>query len=221
MYKYIGVSRKDRPGVIQVGFNAESLSKFKLQVGGFAVVATEVYRLADNSKTSAKNIASLIRDIRKSMAETVKAMKESSTEVDIGYAKAVKANESLQAILESAGEVTHQAAEAASSALAMNQYAEQLVMAVDSVSAVVEQNTAATEQMAASSGEVNQAIENIASVSEENSAAVEEVSASTEEVKAQVDLVTKAANDLRVMSESLKAVITEFRLSSNSGEGEY
>ena len=51
-----------------------------------------------------------------------------------------------------------------------------------SVLAVIEENTAATEQMAAGSSEVTQAIENIASVSEENSAAVEGVSASAEEM---------------------------------------
>ena len=48
----------------------------------------------------------------------------------------------------------------------------------EKLSAVIEEDTAAT------SSELNWAIENIASVSEKNSAAVEEVSASTEDVSA-------------------------------------
>jgi methyl-accepting chemotaxis protein len=64
--------------------------------------------------------------------------------------------------------------------------AQDLVEAVTTVSAVVEENTASTEQMAAGSTEILQEIENIASISEENTAAVEEVSASTEEMNARL-----------------------------------
>jgi methyl-accepting chemotaxis protein len=83
---------------------------------------------------------------------------------------------------------------------------------MDSVSAVVEENTAATEEMAAGSGEVTHAIENIASVSEENSAAVEEVSASAEEMSAQVEEVTASAQSLAEMAAGLRAVIAQFKL---------
>ena len=54
-----------------------------------------------------------------------------------------------------------------------------------SIGAVVEQNTAATEQMAAQVAEVNKAIASIASISEDQSASTEEASASTEEKSAQ------------------------------------
>lgn len=213
LYKYVGVSRRDKPGVIQVGFNAESLSNFSLRVGGFAVVANEVYRLAENSKSSAKDIAAIIREIRKSMKEAVKAMQESANEVDHGYELAEKAHTALQQIINAAAEVTRQSEEAIKSVARMNEYTEQLVLSVDSVSAVVEENTAATEEMAASSGEVNQAIENIASVSEENSASVQEVSASTEEMKAQVDVVRQSAENLKEMSRKINTIVSEFRIS--------
>jgi methyl-accepting chemotaxis protein len=83
---------------------------------------------------------------------------------------------------------------------------------MDSVSAVVEENTAATEEMAASSTEVTHAIENIASVSEENSAAVEEVSASAEEMSAQVEEVTASAQSLADMAQALQQVVAQFKL---------
>ena len=54
----------------------------------------------------------------------------------------------------------------------MRQLNDQMTACLDAVSAMVEENTASTEQMAANSGEVAQAIESIASVREENSAAV-------------------------------------------------
>ena len=82
----------------------------------------------------------------------------------------------------------------------------ELVGAMDSVSAVVEENTAAAEESAASSGEISSAMEHVASVSEENSAAAEEVSAMTEELNAQ-------AEELNSMIVELEAL---FRGSSNA-----
>jgi methyl-accepting chemotaxis protein len=212
LYKYVGVSRKDQPGVVQIGFNAGSLSQFALQVGGFTVVANEVYRLAESSKQSAKSVSNLVKEIQASMNEVSQAMDESAHEVDNGNKQTEKANEALKAIMAASNSVTERALLAASAANQMTQYAEELVIAVDSVSAVVEENTAATEQMAASSGEVSQSIESIASVSEQNSAAIEEVSASTEEMKAQIDLINTTVNNLKNMSISLHRTIDQFTL---------
>ncbi len=81
---------------------------------------------------------------------------------------------------------------------------------------MVEENTAATEEMAASSSEVTQAIENIAAVSEENSASVEEVSASAEEMSAQVEEVTASAQSLAEMARGLQEIVARFKLSNET-----
>ena len=94
----------------------------------------------------------------------------------------------------------------------MSESSGELVTSVDSVSAIVEENTAATEEMSANSTEVTQAIESIASVSEENSAAIEEVSASTEEMTAQVEEVTASAQSLAMMAQVLQEIVKRFRL---------
>ncbi|HRE26467.1 MAG TPA: bacteriohemerythrin, partial [Anaerolineales bacterium] len=92
----------------------------------------------------------------------------------------------------------------------------QTVDSLDTVSAVVEENTAATEQMAASSAEISRAIESVASVSEESSASVEEVSASAEEMSGQVTQVTLSANQLSQMAQELQAIVSQFRLPASS-----
>lgn len=76
---------------------------------------------------------------------------------------------------------------------------------------MVEQNTAATEQMSASSTEVLNAIESIASISEENSAAVEQVSASTEEMTAHMEEVSASAQALRDMSQKFLEAVSLFK----------
>jgi methyl-accepting chemotaxis protein len=84
LFKYIGISRKDEPGIIQVGFNAETLKQYELQVDGFAVVAKEVYRLAEDSRAQAKGIAELIKQIRMRINDSVKSMQASVQEVESG-----------------------------------------------------------------------------------------------------------------------------------------
>jgi hypothetical protein len=212
MFKYVGISRSDGKGIIQVGFNSDSLTAFQFQVGGFAVVATEVYRLAENARVSAKSIASLVKEIRVSVNEAVKAMEDSARDVDNGYRLADQSNSALGTILTAAKAVSEQAELAAFAGQQMNNLTSELVMSVNTVSSVIEENIAATSQMAINSNEVSEAVENIASVSEQNSAAVEEVSASTEEMKAQVEMVSVAAVELREMAQSLQGIIQTFKL---------
>jgi methyl-accepting chemotaxis protein len=212
MYKYIGVSRSDGKGFIQLGFNADSLAAFQFKVGGFAVVASEVYRLAENARESAKNISHLIKEIRKSVSEAVQAMDESASEVDQGYQLADQSNIALGTILIATQAVSMQAEQAAIAAQTMSSYTSDLLNSMTSVSAVVDSNVIATSQMTSNSNQVSEAVENFASVSEENSAAVEEVSASTEEMKAQVEMVSNAAIELRGMAKSLFEIGQSFRL---------
>jgi len=89
---------------------------------------------------------------------------------------------------------------------------EELVVAMESVSTVVESNQAAVDKMEKGSNTVSVAVENIASLSEENSAAIEEVSASTSEMHTQVQEVNAAAQALAEMAMSLNTVAGRFKL---------
>lgn len=182
---------------------------------GFAVVADEVRKLAERSSSATKEIAELITGIQSTVQDAVEAMNSGSKEVDHGVGKANLAGQVLQEILEAAKAVTVQAEQAAAAAQQMTAGANELVSSVDSVAAITEENTASTEEMAANSNEVNQSIENIASISEENSAAVEEVSASVEEMSAQVEEVSASASSMEEMAQTLKNLVTRFKLSAD------
>lgn len=180
---------------------------------GFAVVADEVRKLAERSAIATREIGDLVKGIQKTVSEAVLSMEEGAQEVEAGVLKANQAGTALEAIIEAAEAVDHQASQAAQATQTMADSINDLVSAVDSVSAVVEENTAATEQMAAGSTEVTQAIENIAAVSQENSASVEEVSAATEEMTAQVEEVSASAAELENLALKLQHAVSLFRLS--------
>lgn len=179
---------------------------------GFAVVADEVRKLAEKSAAATREIGGLIQAIQKTVNEAIRAMEESTAEVENGVGLAGKSQQSLESILQAAIGSKRLAQEVADAASKMSSLANNLTGAMDSVSAVVEENTAATEEMSANSDEVTRAIENIASVSEENSASVEEVSASSEEMSAQVEEVNASAQELSEMAEKLRKVVSQFKL---------
>ncbi len=212
LYIYVGVSRRDQPGVIQAGMAANVIETSGDYTRGFAVVADEVRKLAERSSLATKEIAGLIKRIQKTVGEAVSAMQESAIEVEAGVARANKAGRALEDILVAAESVYKQAGDAGGAAARVGDAAADLVEAVDAVSAVIEQNTAATEQMSANSSELTQAIQNISLVSESNSAAIEEVSASTEDVSAQVEEVSASATSLMEMAQGLLDVVSNFKL---------
>lgn len=215
VYKYVGVSRGDQPGIVQVGFKSDSLAQFEMKLGGFAVVADEVRRLAERASEATKEIGGLVKTIQKAVEAAVLAMEAGAQEVEVGSQRSSQAGQALTEILQATEEVNQQARQTSSAAGEMSASARELIQAMDSVAKVVQQNLAAARVLQADSAEVTRALEEIASISQENCAAAEQVSASTEEVNAEVEEVAGSSRALAEMAQALKQTLAQFVLKSD------
>ncbi|MCE1254527.1 MAG: methyl-accepting chemotaxis protein, partial [Anaerolineae bacterium] len=179
---------------------------------GFAVVADEVRKLAERSSSSTREIGELVKNIQNSVNEAIAAMQSGSNEVETGVKRAGEAGLALQQILNAVEGVRQQTSHISNDAVNMRLAAGELVNSMESVSAVIEQNTAATEEMDASSSEVTRSIETISELSHANSQSIELASSAAQNVSEQVKSMADSIQHLAVMAEELRDSALHFDL---------
>ena len=158
------------------------------------MVADEVRKLAEKSALATKEISALVKLIQGSVAESIRSMDESGKEVERGAKLADQSQAALDMILQAAVDGKVSGETIAANAASIQSLADDLVSAMERVSAVVEENSAATQEMSAGSAQVTQAVASVPSVSVENSVAVQLISASAEEVSVQVNDFSDSSN---------------------------
>jgi methyl-accepting chemotaxis protein len=212
VFKYVGITRIDQPGVIQVGFKMDSLLKNEVRIEGFAVVAEEVYKLAEQSHAATREIRRLITGIQAAIGEANQAMQISRDGVKTSKQQADQAGQVLEIILSSVKDVYGQAQSAFNSTRRIQELATTLNTTVATVSRVVNQNASAAQEMDGSYSRVASAMQGIAELSKQNGASAREVSDSTGEMRKQADQVNAAAEALNDLASSLQETIQQFNL---------
>lgn len=151
---------------------------------GFAVVADEVRKLAEQSASAAGNISNLINEIQKEIVNAVGAMDNGTIAVQDGISMVNQAGKSFGEILEDINYIASQ---------------------MQDVSAVTEEISAGTHNMLG-------AIENVAKISTESSGNAENVVAASEEQTALMKEVANAAENLTQMAVELQSLMSGFKL---------
>ncbi|QDQ02534.1 methyl-accepting chemotaxis protein [Lysinibacillus fusiformis] len=150
---------------------------------GFAVVADEVRKLAEQSQQSASQIFELIHGIQEETAQSVHIMAKVSEDVLNGLRVSDEAIAKFQVIMARMNDITPK----------------------------MEEVSSASEQMSASVQEVTAITEDLAFSAKGNAAASEEVAASTEEQLASMEEINASAQALTHMADELKALINQFK----------
>ncbi|MBP1908611.1 methyl-accepting chemotaxis protein [Methanolobus bombayensis] len=151
---------------------------------GFAVVADEVRKLAEESGNAAKQIAGLIHAMQAGTENAVTSMDQATTEVDTGY-------ESLQEAVTSISKV---------------------IDAGDEIVSMVQDIAAAAEEQSASIEEVTSSVDEVSSISEQSAAGTQEASAAVEQQSASMQELASSAQQLTDVAAHMKSIVERFKI---------
>lgn len=147
---------------------------------GFAVVASEVRQLAEQSSLASGQITSLIKDIQAETAVTVRTMESNLLAVEEQVHIISKGGNALQEIVEQVAETEQGVKEMKSAFTNVNDNSLDVQQAIHDISRIIEDSAAATEEIAATS--------------EEQHATVAEISQNSEEL---AEISTKLQNEVK------------------------
>ncbi|NGQ95936.1 HAMP domain-containing protein [Brevibacillus sp. SYP-B805] len=151
---------------------------------GFAVVADEVRKLAEQSRQSADQIANLIQEIQADTERVVSAIEKGNADVESGIVVVREAGEAFQKIMRSVRQVADQ----------------------------IQEVSAASEEMSAGTEEVTASVEEMARIARDSSENSQSVVASSQEQLGFISEISSSVQSLREMARELQELVKQFKL---------
>lgn len=151
---------------------------------GFAIVAQEVRKLADQSAQSAGEITAKIKAIQEESTLSFNAMKTVLNEVNFGATFVKEAGNSFSSILH----------------------------AIDNVTEKIEAVSSVTEQFAASTEEMTATVEETARITQRTTDTTKTMSEASEEYSAEVEETAQQAEQLKKQASLLQQVVEKFKV---------
>nr|WP_046176505.1 methyl-accepting chemotaxis protein [Domibacillus indicus] len=151
---------------------------------GFAVVADEVRKLAEQSQQSSSQISILIKTIQEDMDQSNKSIEQVSVDVKEGLAVVNQTKDNFKEILEFMGRLTEQ----------------------------INNMAATSKQISASTQGVSATVTGIIGISKETSMHSQNVAASAEEQLASMEEIAASASALSNLADDLNQLIRKFNI---------
>ena len=151
---------------------------------GFAVVADEVRKLAEQVSHSVSNISTIVSKIQNETNVVTRSLVEGYEEVEKGSKQTHISSETYQTISN----------------------------AITEMVANIEIVTQNLQNIADNTSNIDHAIENIAAISEQSAASTQQTAATIQEVASSMDSVAQSANQLNSTADKPQQVVQQFKL---------
>jgi methyl-accepting chemotaxis protein len=151
---------------------------------GFAVVADEVRKLAEQSQEAAQKIAVIVREVQSETSNAVTTMNRGTNEVAKGTE-----------VITATGERFHF-----------------ITTMIDQLNRQIQDIGAAAEELSVSSDEVVHTVDSVKTVAGETAGDTQTISAATEEQSASMEEIASSSQALANMASELQVIVSKFRL---------
>ena len=151
---------------------------------GFAVVADEVRKLAEQSATAAKEITDLVTDNTSNIDSAVTVMNSSTENIKVGIEVVTGAGQAFEDI------------------------AQQIHVMAEQVKEI----SAATQEVAVGSQRIVEAMKNIEETSKDSAAQAETVSAATEEQSASMEEIASSSQGMARLAADMQQAVSAFKI---------
>ncbi|WMJ79957.1 methyl-accepting chemotaxis protein [Clostridium sp. MB40-C1] len=142
---------------------------------GFAIVADEIRKLAEQSQHSSSNINYLVDTIMKESKDVVKTSHDMKGRLNNQTSVIINSTSSFKDIIKEVEEIIPGINSASKNIEVVQKHKENIIKDIDGISAVSEENSAATEEISASSQELTISTSGVANSSENLSNLTEEL----------------------------------------------
>jgi methyl-accepting chemotaxis protein len=167
---------------------------------GFAVVASEIRKLADGSVQATKEIAGHIGSTQSVIKQVTDAMLRLTERVEQSVQSTDNASDALRDIVAAVKDANRQVGQISTVARSMSENSFRVIRSIEEITHSVAANLGATRQMASHSGAVSNAFESIASISTQTASSVEvltyvnaEVTSAVQRILGSVEEMTRRA----------------------------
>ena len=185
---------------------------------GFAVVASEIRKLADGSVQATKEIAAHITSTQAVIGEVVTAMERLTERVEDSANSTSSASGALQDIVSAVLAANQQIGEISSVARAMSANSYQVIRSIEEITKSVAINMTATQQMTKQSDEVNKAFSDIASISQQNASSVEVLTYVNKEVTDAAQRMLTSVEQMNDLARQIDTRLGEFKVNDTGTE---
>jgi methyl-accepting chemotaxis protein len=186
---------------------------------GFAVVASEIRKLADGSVQATKEIAGHIGSTQDVIGQVTEAMTRLNERLEESVSSTDNASDALREIVSAVLGANQQIGQINEVTRSMSDNAFRVIRSIEDITQSVSANLAATTQMASHSGEVSSAFEAITSISAQNASSVEVLTYVNDEVTSAAQRILSSVEEMNQRAAAIDGHLGRYTIKERKAEG--